>query len=382
VRGFLRELAWDLRGNRSNAGLSFLALCVAMCSFVLVSVSSHIGTDALVAHSEQVSGRPVTMQAGLPTQGWSRERIAGIAQSIGDWRLVGSKGSVVLDHATRLGEGAPATLRLTVGDYRAARRIMLTSGRWFSDSAYPGEVVINRAAATALAGRSTVDLELGYKPAVRLSMVGVVSDGLSEPMLYASAQGVSAAALLTAPSQALLLVHTTAPRVNDAIGLMNDATNSVGIRDRLEVSRVDEAAQIKDSLSTVSSVFLLVSLTGLVVAIIGMINVGIASVRERARDFTIRRAMGATRARIVSIVAASTVVIGIGATLTAIGLSYAAVKALVPLIVNPSSGIEQPAFPWLVAGYAAAGGILASLVSGLAPAIRTRTLDLAALLRE
>lgn len=382
MSGFLRELVWDLRGNRTNAVLSFLALCVAMCSVVLVSVASRIGTDALVARSEQVNGRPVTMQATLPAEGWSRERIARISSSMGSWNLADSEGSLVLDRATTLGEGVPATLRLTVGDYQKVRRITLTAGRWFSDSTYPGEAVVNQAAVVSLGGRDAVELELGFMPALSLSVVGVVSDGLAEPVLYASAEGVSSAAPMTAPSQALLIAHTTNMRSDDVISLMNDAATGVGLRDPLEVSRVDEAAQVRDSLSTISNVFFVVSLTGLVVAVIGMINVGIASVRERARDFTIRRAMGATRSRIVGIVTASTVLIGIGATISAIGLSYGAIRTLVPYMISPTSGILEPTFPWSVALSAAAGGITASLISGLAPAIRTRSLDLASLLRE
>jgi putative ABC transport system permease protein len=386
MSAFLRELTWDLRGNRVNAFLSFLALCVATLSFVLISVLAHVGTDALVARSEQLDGRAVTLQAGLPTDGWSRQRVDAISSGLRNSSWMGTQGSLVLDRTAWLTTDGPqperVTLRLTSSDYRSIRRIPVTQGRWFTDSAYPGEATVNAAADRLLVKSGSAALDLGYRPGLDLTVVGVVADANPQPMIYASVQGMQSSAPLMAPDQAGLLLHTDAARAADGPARVAELLSRAGMHVTPEVTRADQAAQIASSFSTLTKVFLLVALIGLIVAVIGMINVGIASVRERARDFTIRRAMGATRLRIIAGVAASTALIGIAATSVAILLSYALTTVLTPYLVDSTSGISRPDYPWTTAVAAAAAGILASLISGLAPALRTRSLDLAALLRE
>lgn len=388
MRGFLRELRWDLRGNRTNAALSYIALLVAMLSFVLVSVLGQVGTDALVAQSEQTDGRAVTLQASLPTAGWSRARVDTIATALHRWPAAGYQGSLVLDRTattpSQSGKTTPVTLRLTSTDFRSIRRVPVIQGRWFDVRSYPGEAAVNPAAAALLTGgdHGKIVVDLGFTPALQLTVVGTVADANPQPVIYASDVGVEQSALLKAPSQATLLVHTSTGLTPAATSAITSVLRQVGIQETPNVSRTDQAEQIKNSLSVLRTVFLVVALISLFVAVVGMINVGLASVRERLRDFTIRRAMGATRTRVVAIVAAGTVVVGLAASVTAVALSYLASALIVPHLIDPTTGIAVPTYPWWVAAQAGAVGLLASLLSGLAPALRTRSLDLAALLRE
>jgi putative ABC transport system permease protein len=388
MRAFIREVVWDLRGNRVNAGLSFLALLVAMLSFVLISVLSRIGTDALVAQSEQLNGRAVTIRTTLPTKGWSIQRVAEINGSINAWPSGRAQGSLVLDHSVTItfaaGRARSATLRLVSPHYRAIRRITLTGGRWLGSGTYPGEVAVNTAAAALLGpARHPLRVDYGYSPSIPMDVVGVVADGNPQPVVYADVQGFEGGvAVHRQPDQAVILAHTDEAGQSDAVAMVKESAVRAGVDAGLDVSRSDEAAQIRSSLSVLSTVFLVVALIGLVVAVLGMVNVGLASVRERARDFTIRRAMGATRSRVIASVAAGTLVVGIGATAVAVGFSYGATALVLPILVDPATGIGIPPYPWTVACAAAGCGLLASLLSGLAPALRTRSLDLAALLRE
>lgn len=388
MRAFVRELAWDLRGNRVNVGLSFVALLVAMLSFVLISVLSRMGTDALVAQSEEVNGRPVTLSASLPADGWSPQRVDGLNAALKTWNTHGATGALVLDKSVTVSQGPldvhPCTLRLTSANYRSIRRISLADGRWFDGRTFPGEVAVNAAAATMLgAGRQKVTLDLGYSPLMPLTVVGTVADGNPQPVVYADARGFQESTPLgMRPDQAAILAHTTDQGSPRTTAMIHAALATVGMDHDVEVARADQSAQIRDSLAVLSAVFLGVAVIGLVVAVLGMVNVGLASIRERARDLTIRRALGATRSRIIAGVACGTVVVGFAATSVALALSYAATTVVLPAVVDANTGVSVPAYPWPVAGAAAAGGLVASLLSGLAPALGTRSLDLAALLRE
>ncbi|CEH00916.1 ABC transporter permease [Propionibacterium freudenreichii] len=145
--------------------------------------------------------------------------------------------------------------------------------------------------------------------------------------------------------------------------------------------RIDRVDSMADQVTMFTAAFTAVTLIGLVVAALGMMNVGLASVRERSRDFTIRRALGATQGRIIAQVLAETLATGIVATLAAIGTTWALLNVLLPRLLPPSWGLSVPAYPWPITLLAAAAGLTISAASGLIPALRVRKLELAAILR-
>jgi putative ABC transport system permease protein len=145
---------------------------------------------------------------------------------------------------------------------------------------------------------------------------------------------------------------------------------------------VDQGKQISSTLSLIEVGFEVAAGLTLFVAALGLLNIGIASVRERSRDLSIRRAMGATRARIFALVLLSSVSVGVLAAAVAVLLAWMAVELVVPQLVNPAVGLPPPGFPWQAAALAMGLGIGVSGLGGLLPAAQASRVAIADALRE
>ncbi|MCI9888702.1 FtsX-like permease family protein [Micrococcales bacterium 31B] len=394
MNAFGRELLWDIRGNRLNATLSFIALFVAMLSLILAAALSSVGTDTLVARSEQQVGRAVTLQAPLAGVELDQARLQAVQAQLSQWPSLGVAGSVLLTYSMEYAPGATfqpgaahqvTKVRLIGPEYPEIRRLPLVSGRMMTSDPYPGEVVVNTSLAEALGAHVTrLQLSWGITPATAVNVVGVVADGQSEPYAYGSVDAFATAnPFLPSVTDAVLLARTSTPQAMPYVKqLMADAANSLTPVAGEPPTRIDTADQTRESMAVLGLTFQALAGVGLVVAIVGMVNVGLAGIRERARDFTIRRAMGATRTRVISSVTASTVVIGLGATCAAIVVSYLAISRAVPTLLPADAGFDAPEFPWQAVILAATFGLFTSLVSGLIPALKTLRFELASALRE
>jgi MacB-like periplasmic core domain/FtsX-like permease family len=384
----------DLRAHPGKTVLTAISLFIAVMAIVGVSTAGALSRDAIIAKDEQQSGRDVTIEATFPqfkigavefdaVRRALRHRVAD--QLGGDWAMIVDTDSSVMITAGTSQATAIRSVRLVAGRLDRILRLPLVHGRYLAadEPVYPGAAVINEAAETALA---TVGDRLSmridpYRPALSLAVVGVIDDGDSAPMVYGSlASWVHFDPTLAGATSLHIDIH--ASRVPETMhrSAMSTAATDAGLPADSIVSRRDRGGEEQLSLSSAQQAFLAVSLIMVLVAVVGMTNIGLASIRERSRELSVRRAIGFTSRRIFGLVLSSSLLIGMLVALLAVAVAFGVVVVVLPDVIG-NRLIHVPRFPWGTATLALATGFVSALVGGIAPAIAAARTDIAPALR-
>lgn len=133
--------------------------------------------------------------------------------------------------------------------------------------------------------------------------------------------------------------------------------------------RIDQSAQLAPVLDQQAVTAQVVTLVALTVGGLGILGVGLASVRERGKDFGLRRALGASKLRIFAGVIVQTLLevvlaAAIAIFIAAIALELYARDLVLDRLPLPSS----TALPLSSAALGLVGALLVGLVAGLIPA--------------
>jgi putative ABC transport system permease protein len=145
-------------------------------------------------------------------------------------------------------------------------------------------------------------------------------------------------------------------------------------------------ARMQDALvgTARGSLLLLLAAVGVVllIASVNVANLFLARGTGRSRELAVRAALGASTGRLASLVLAECLWLGLAGTL--VGLFFAAWgTSLIVALAPPIAGLKAVAIDRMVLGFALAEGLLATLLFGLLPALRSaRQLDLQRRLRE
>jgi len=268
--------------------------------------------------------------------------------------------------------GAPVPLawaNLITPGYLSAMRIPVLSGRAFGDSDSPSSqkvVLVNSSLARRLwpgenpVGKSVATLESGF---VQWTVVGVVADvrefALSgDPDFFQGELYFPYAQALASPPvqgslapMALVVRARTAPSATLLRRLVTERNSDFPAAPERSMSALVYANLAAPRATT--GLFLLFGLLALALAAIGVYGVLAHNVAQRAREFAIRAALGASRASIVRLVLARG--LGLAAAGIALGLAgaFAASRLLAQLLFQVS-----PADPW---AYLAAVAMVLSL---------------------
>lgn len=396
---FAVEIVQDVRSTLTRSTLLALSLFVALLSVVAVLILGATARDVLVAQSEQQNAIPVTMGAelniGVVSQGRLAELLLAIQHTLGNqdttYAVVANGSGTITAHGYPL-ESVPScqggvNVLLEVGSLRSARLLPLLAGSWNSAPSlvYPSRAIINLAAEAAVGTvGSTYQWALSGHQPVPTVVSGVIADGNSACDLYEP----MTTALLMNPStldgnSLQLLLHSN--HLGQA-ALSADITSVAG---ELGLSSGSFSAVRVDNLSSISRALWIIQLSlgsaagiTMLVAMMGALNIGMATVKERSKELRIRRAVGATRRRIFGLVVWSAVVVSLIATSVSIGVAWIAVKIALPHFVSRTTGIPSPGFPWDQAALAVVVSVAAALVSNVIPSLKAARLDIASALRE
>lgn len=136
--------------------------------------------------------------------------------------------------------------------------------------------------------------------------------------------------------------------------------------------------------STVRSMHLLLAAAGVVllIACVNLINMMLARAVARQREFTIRTAIGAGRAHLITQMVTETMVLatlGGGIGILAAG---AATRAIVKLSPGALPVLAKPSLDWRVVVFSVAVTLIVGLVSGVVPALRMSRIDVGDALRR
>jgi ABC-type antimicrobial peptide transport system permease subunit len=396
----IKDAMLDLRAHRVRSILAALGLFIAILSLVAVTTIGTVVREIFVAQDEQLNGRLWTMAAtldyGVPTEG----RLAEVTKVL-DHEVSATGGRYALQ-MERLGEAAPvlddsigASQRLRIvlstGDLNLVRRMPVLSGTWLpgADGVFPGGVVLNDVASKQLGGgigsKVRISLSSNLLPYDR-PVIGIVADGRREPRMYQSLRSVLHfyPSIASDPGSTLeLLVHypgASQAMIREKIRYIGDVLAVPG--QSVDVHATSALADFLSSLEQTQRLFGVVAAVTLLVAVVGLLNIGLATLRERTRELSLRRALGATRTRVFGLVLTTTLVLSTLVAAVAIGLAYIGVEWYVPRILDPASAIDPPGFPWQAAVYGATAAVAAGLAGGLIPALAAARVDMIHVLRE
>jgi putative ABC transport system permease protein len=118
------------------------------------------------------------------------------------------------------------------------------------------------------------------------------------------------------------------------------------------------------------AVMLAAALLVLLIACANVANLMLVRGAERAREFALRGALGASRARLARQLLTETATIAVAGTAAGVGLAWATLRAVVSLSPTRSPRFEELVVDWPVVLTAAAIGAVTALLFGLVPALR------------
>lgn len=120
----------------------------------------------------------------------------------------------------------------------------------------------------------------------------------------------------------------------------------------------------------------------LLIACANVANLLLARSTERAREFTVRTAIGASRSALVRQLLIESLVLGLVGAAGGVLVALAMLKAILPLAGESIPRLSQAVLPGPLLAFSMLLGILTTVLFSLAPAIQVARTDLAGALKE
>ena len=274
----------------------------------------------------------------------------------------------------------------TTESYNQVYNLPMTSGRWLESSSKSGsrlEIVVNKKAQKYFAESSyaagNVKNTLALTP---FNIVGVVNDGRDLPTVYVDSMAMLyfTTAIWLVQSANIYWHSTTGLTTEEIHSAVNDIlADSIG--GHVENAGRSDVGNTYDSVLSILQLGLLVtSLLLLFVSVLGQINIGLSSLEQRTHELLIRRAIGASRTNIVTLVLGSQLILSIFVCFAAILISLILVHCI-GILLPVDSPVGIPSYPISVAIIAVTVSMLTALCGGLLPALKAAKLEPALALR-
>ncbi|WP_432572119.1 ABC transporter permease [Kineococcus sp. SYSU DK005] len=394
--------AWgEVRVHRTRVVLSLVGVFLAVFAMTTITAAGNMGRQLMVESTERASGRSATLQVSAYPDGASTpqgtERTSQVLREAADrhevawWGFV-SQGSGQV--TVRFPTGAQlVALSYVDPSYGTMHRAVAEQGRFLTaadDRAFSPRLVVNRAFADLLGGfdeRTPMTVVLGGDRPVTATVVGVMevpySDGTT-PGAYAlnsaaqawglvdpAMSGPPALELWVPDADAEALTAALQSEVQAALPGYSVSAYRSDAGDELRVVDLVLAYGVRG-----------VGLFALLLGGIGVLNVGLVTVRQRIREIGVRRSFGATGGRVFFAVLLESVAATFVAGVLAVALSVALLSYAPGLLESllPAGAPLQDVPPFPVS--AAVEGLLAATavgaLAGVVPAtvaVRAKVID-------
>lgn len=389
-----RGAAWrlavgQLRAHPGRALLSGLAVVVGIAALVTVVAVAAQGRDAIRAEIDRTVGRAATFDAQVVGGNGGPLVLDDIVESrlVERFRSLGAEAVSPVVRSTvtvtQVGLGIAGQVEvLGVGvEYRQVRSLDVTAGRWLTEGDaefYAPRVVLNAAADGQLAQPSALLLATDHP--VAAEVVGVVDDGQSQPVVYASvevlrrwdpgldARGHSSYLVWVDPALAERFADRT------SLEFVVDREDA-----RLQLVRIDPTGGFDTVFVVLQAVLGGVAGIALVTGGIGIVNVSLVAVRQRARELALLRTFGLTPRGVFRMVLVESVIVTMAAGFVGVVVAAGLVATVPRLAGLPSTGTALPmAATVLGLGVSVVLGVLA----GVVPARRATRLSVIRALRD
>lgn len=380
--------AWDeVQVHRARVVLSLVGIVLAVFAMTSVTAAGMIFREIMQQSFERYTGRDTTISVSATGAGTapSADVVDGFYDSVE--RRYGVKYASVTQQGFQLEATAgniavPVEVTAVDPDFAVIHRMTPASGRWLragDASRMAPSVVVNQRLVEdlGLAGRQApFAMELGTRPEQRVVVVGVMDQDEWAGSLWVLNGDLDLLVPRTDPAQKMLELWVPPERATRMAGEIE----ALGAAQNLEVSAVPQSDQgVGEVLTGLQVLIFAISLFALFLGALGVLNVGVVTVRQRVREIGIRRALGASTGRIFAAVMLESVLATALAGLVGVALAVALVNSF-PYSVLPDELQVTQAVPFPVAAALQAfliTTVVGALV-GLVPAtiaVRSKVID-------
>jgi putative ABC transport system permease protein len=396
--------AWlDVRSKPLRTFAAIAGMVAAIVAVVLVDAAGVLSRRANAIYLARQYGLPIT--ASIFSEGGqaTRDDAARLEATLrGNGIVALSPDFNVPANITYGGVTVFNGVRLLSPAYATIRIVDIVAGAWPDDTARSEvlHVVINQGwaqEALGLSDQQAVGQVLGYS--TDLSGTFDPTSAVVRPMVIDAVVSTATNAFMAGNSP--IAVVSEAPpsgllgnapsmswvaRVNPKdYSLLQDLVTSVKDaqgRPIYRVTRADQGDQLAPVLDQQGVTARIVTVVALTIGGLGILGVGIASVRERAREFGVRRALGASKGRIFAGVIVQTLLEVLLAAGIAIPLAAVLVEVFARDMVLSSLPLPpSTALPLSSALQGLASALVVGLVAGLFPAVNAARVSVVQALR-
>jgi ABC-type antimicrobial peptide transport system permease subunit len=390
VLGAFAEAWGEVRVHKSRVVLSLVGVFLAVFAMTSVTALGQIVAQAQQEQSERSVGRPATLAVTAYDPATGRPPAAAewdtaVADLVDRYGIAAAAKVSYEDALFRLPGGTQSVQTRRVSpSYGELHRIEPVEGRWFREGDRTNlapALVVNEAFLGALgvsdlSSRPTV--VIGGLVPVRAAIVGVVREGDGDELVayrvdrsggpWDAPAEADRAAFLYGPSTLELWVPP-----EQAEEVMTAVRHDLALA--LAGAQVDTYRQDAEGMEeTLATLRLAIRGAGIVVLVLGglgVLNIGLVTVRQRIREIGVRRSFGATSARIFSAVMLESVCATAAAGLAGVAASVVLVRSL-PMEQWLTDGVplaDTPGFPVSAAVEGLVAATAVGALAGLLPAI-------------
>jgi putative ABC transport system permease protein len=399
ILGALAEAWGEVRVHKSRVVLSLVGVFLAVFAMTSVTALGQLMAQAQQEQSERWGGRAATIgvQAYDPMTGMAPPKEkwdAAVAGLIERYGITGASSVSWGEGLYRMPEGSMLVQTRTVSpSYGPLHRLEPVQGRWFREgdkASLSPALVVNEAFLERLGAgdlrSSPATVMIGGPRPVMATIVGVVREGYEQELIVYRAEGSGALwetasdgspqMMYSPPTLELWVpdeqVDQVIQTVQHDLGLALPDTDVMA-------NRQDDATLVE----TIATLRLAIRGAGIVVLVLGglgVLNIGLVTVRQRIREIGVRRSFGASSGRIFSAVMLESVCATAVAGAAAVGASIVLIRFL-PLEDLLNNGIplaDQPGFPVSAAIEGMVAATAVGALAGLLPAIiavRAKVID-------
>jgi len=366
-------VAWqEVRAHPLRSMLTILAVAIGVAALAAIVLASSLASTALQHRTEVESGRQATLQVSVASE--DSQGTARIPPQTLEDLLTNENGVLAVSpfqSTNALIDGVGVEAVIVDDDYQEIRLVEMMEGRWFDGDArwrVPVLVVneqLRHSLSTSEDDWIQIDL-LGWQGLAHV--IGVINDGIPTGRIYVASDGNQGP--FTSSS---FLLRVDPVRVAEVQSAIQAHTNLAFPDARSDITRLDDAEEIQTLNRVMGWLLLAVATVSLVVSSIGIINIGLVSVRARSREFAILRAVGGTRGDVVGTVITESVLLALVGGLLGSGLGLVLGVSLAQLAPGQVL-IEQVGAAQIIQaemiGFAVSATV--GLIAGLIPALAAR----------
>ncbi|MDR2083273.1 MAG: hypothetical protein LBP35_06775 [Candidatus Ancillula trichonymphae] len=199
-----------------------------------------------------------------------------------------------------------------------------------------------------------------YSP-LNFTIAGVVKDGHNQAMLYIPIKTLLVLAPGVLPSTASysLNVHADNANLLSLTALMKNALHNIGVPEfDMGIRRFDQMDEAFSGLSNTITAFFYLSILILILSGFSILNVGLAIIRNKQKELSLRRAIEATRLFVFLLTLGSAVILGVIAVMLSILVTSIVTLEIPHFVLGADSLVTTIAFPT----HALLGGSIVSLL--------------------